>query len=253
MKNLFKVFALLLIFTSCSKEVDDTNNNCTADCSVLKGKFVSLNNEPVPNIKVSMKYRIPGFGGNSIRKILNIKTDQNGNYLKGFYIKDNELGNFSDGYFIVDVDDSNLDVNKYIRTDNLIGNTTSDIGFAIYNIGTRDTIIEQDYYIPKKAFIRVNLNNFVPVQDDDYFEVQTLYPFGPKIGTNDFLDSQYGTGFSGYGNWRASTTNNVLNIFVAEGEKNMIRVFRRKNGVNSSEDFPVFVPSNNTIELIYNY
>ena len=253
MKNLFKLLALLLIFTSCSKEEDDTKNNCFADCTVLKGNFVSLNDPPIPNIKVSMKYRISGYGGGSTRKILNIKTDQSGNYFKNFYIKDHELGNLADGYFLVEIDDSNLDVNKYIRTNNLIGNTTSDIGFAIYAINTRDTIIEQDYYIPKKAFIRVNLNNFIPVQDDDYFEVQTLYPFGPKVGTNDFLDSPYGTGFSGYGNWRATTTNNVLNIFVAEGEKNMIRVFRRKNGVNTSEDFPVFVPSNNTIELSYDY
>ena len=253
MKNLFKVLALLLIFSSCSKEEDDTNNICTADCSVLKGNFVSLNNQPVPNVKISMKYRIPGFGGNSIRKILATKTDQSGNYLKTFFIKDHELGNLANGYFLVDVDDSNLDVNKYIRTNNLIGNTTSDIGFAIYAISTRDTIIEQDYYIPKKAFIRINLNNFLPLQEDDFFEVQTLYPFGPKIGTNDFLDSQYGTGFSGYGNWRSTTTNTVYNVFVAEGEKNMIRIYRRKNGVNTSEDFPIFVPSNNAITLSYDY
>lgn len=52
MKNLFKIFVLLLIITSCSKTEDDTSNECTSNCTVLRGKFVTLNNIPVPNIKV---------------------------------------------------------------------------------------------------------------------------------------------------------------------------------------------------------
>ena len=79
---------------------------------------------------------------------------------------------------------------KYIRTNNLIGNTTTPIGFAIFPITNRDTIIDNTFYIPKKAYIKVNLNNFVPLQDDDFFEVQTLYPFGTKIGTNPFQKHQ---------------------------------------------------------------
>jgi len=255
MKNVFKILALLFFFVSCSKTEDDTNNECTSNCTTLKGKFVSLNNAPISNIKVSLKYRISGggLGGGLTRKIVNTETDQSGNFYKNFFIKDSELGNSANGYFQVEIDDSNIDVNKYIRTNNLIGTTTTDIGFAIYRINSRDTIIDQDFYIPKKAFIKVNLNNYVPLQADDYFEVQTLYPFGPKIGTNTFLNSEYSTGFSGYGNWRATNNNNLLNIFVAEGENNVIRIFRRKNGINTSEDIPIFIPPNNTIELTYNF
>ena len=252
MKNLLKFIALTLFFVSCSKTEDDTNDNCTNNCTILKGKFVSLNNEPVPDIKVTLRYIKSNELAFYSRKLVEIKSDQNGNFNKNFFIKDNELGTTA-GYFKVDIDDSNIDVNKYIRANNLIGNSTTEFGYAIYSITNRDTIIDNTFYIPKKAYIKVNLNNFVPLQTDDYFEVQTFYPFGPKIGVNTFLNSEYSTGFSGFGNWRATNNNNILNIFVAEGENNIITIFRRKNGINTKEEIPIFIPSNNAIELTYNY
>lgn len=254
MKNLIPVFIFFLTFTSCINKEDDTNDICTSNCTTLSGKFVSLNNQPVSNIKVSLKYIINGgeLGGWSIRKIVNTKSDQYGNFNKNFFIKDSELGN-SVGYFQVEIDDSNIDINKYIRTNNLIGEGYMDIGFAIYSITNRDTIIDKTFYIPKKTYIKVNLNNFVVQQPGDSFEVQTLYPFGEKIGSNPLLNSEYSTGFSGYGNWTATNLNNSLNVFVAEGENNIIRINRRKNGIGSSQDFLVNVPPNNTIELTYNF
>lgn len=255
MKNLIKIIFLIFVVTSCSKTEDDTNNECTSNCTIIRGKFISANNAPVPNIKVSLQYRISGggLGPLSIRKIVNTQSDKNGNFNKNFYIKDNELGNSAPGYFKVDIDDSNIDVTKYIRTNNLIGNTTTIIGLTIYSITNRDTIIDKTFYIPKKAYIKVNLNNFVSQKTGDKFEVQTLYPFGHKIGLNKFLDSEYSTGFSGYSNWTATNLNNKLNVFVAESEKNIIRVIRVKNGIGSSEDFEITVPPNNAIELTYNY
>jgi hypothetical protein len=255
MKNLIAIFILFLLFTSCEKTEDDTDNNCTSNCTTLSGKFISLGNQPVPNIKVSLKYRISGgeLGGGSTRKIVDTKSGQDGNFYKDFFIKDSELGYVASGYFQVEIDDSNIDLDQYIRTNNLIGGNSADIGFAIFSIINRDTIIDKTFYIPKKAYIKVNLNNFIPQQADDNFEVQTLYPFGEKIGTNTFLDSEYATGFSGYGNWKAENINNTLHVFVAEGEKNIIRIFRRKNGVNTYEDFPIVIPPDNTIELTYNF
>jgi len=249
------IVLLILTFYGCSKTEDDTDENCTANCTTLQGRFVTLNNVGLKGVKVSINYRISGgeLGGSYTRKIVKTETDGSGNFHKQFFIKDNELGNEADGFFNVDIDDSRLDVSKYILCDNLIGNTTQNIGFAIYAINTRDTIIGNTFYLPKKTYIKVNLNNFVPIQDDDYFEVRTLYPFGPNVGHNDFLDSEYATGFSGYTNFMANGLNTQLNPFVAENERNIIRIARRKNGVNTIEDFPIFVPSNNSIELTYEY
>jgi hypothetical protein len=242
----------MFIFVSCSKTEDDTNDECTGNCTILKGNFVTLNNEPVSNVKVSMKYIKSNELAFYSRKLVDTKTDLNGNFNRNFFIKDNELGN-TGGYFDIEIDDSNIDVNTYIRTNNLIGNTTTNIGLSIFSITNRDTIIDKTFYIPKKAYIKVNLNNFVSQQSGDLFEVQSLYPFGAKIDLNPFLDSEYSTGFSGYGNWVATTLNNQLNVFVAEGEKNIIRINKIKNGIGSSQDFEIIVPQNNTIELTYDF
>jgi hypothetical protein len=248
MKNYLTLFLLLFIM-GCSKTDNDTKDVCTSDCTTISGKFITENNSPVPGIKVSLSYHISGgeLGGGYTRKIVNTQSDQNGFFNKDFHLKDDELGDSSQGYFMVDIDDSKIDGNKYIRAN------SNSLGFAIYSIRRRDTVINNTFYIPTKAFIKVHLNNFIPQQADDFFEVQTLFPYGMEIGNNPFLDSPYSTGFSGYGAFKATQFNNLLTVFVAEGEKNVIRIVRRKNGENTTEDYPVVVPKNNTIQLSYNY
>ena len=162
------------------------------------------------------------------------------------------MGEEAPGYFKLNIDDSKIDINKYIRTNNLIGNTSSVIS-TTFQISKRDTIIENNLYIPQKTFIKVNLKNFVSQQEGDFFEVQTLYPFGGNVGYNAFLDSPYDTGFSGYGNWQAKNANTTHTIFVAADEKNVVRIFKRKNGINTSKDSLFFIPRNNNIQLNYNY
>lgn len=251
-----KMLFLLLILTyyGCTKIDDDTNKICNSDCTTLQGKFITVNNEGVKGVKVSIEYKISGgpFGGGNIRKITETVTGQDGNFYKEFYIKESELGNV-DGYFKVLIDDSNLDVDNYILIDNLIGTTTTPLDFTIFQIDVRDTIIGNTFYLPKKAHITVHLNNFDPQQENDFFEVRTFYPFGANVGYNEFLDSEYATGFSGWGTFPASGLNTQLNPFVAENEQNIIQIVRRKNGVTTSEDFPLFIPSNNSIELSYDY
>lgn len=251
--KIFAALFLLIFLISCSKTDNDTKVICSSNCTTISGKFITVNNSPVANIRVSLNYRRSGgeLGFGYKRKIVNTQSDQNGLFSKDFYLKDDEIGPLALGYFIVDIDDSKIDGNKYIRSSNLVG--TTPLGFPIYSISKRDTVINRTFYIPTKAFIKVHLNNFIPQQTDDFFEVQTLYPFGPEIGTNTFLGSPYSTGFSGYGGFRATKLNNLLSVFVAEGEKNIVRIFKRKNGVNTSEDYPVVVPKNNTIELTYDY
>ena len=254
MKPIIVLMIILSVF-SCSKTEDDTDNVCTSDCTTVQGRFVTLNNVGVEGVKVSLKYKIPSgpLGGGAIRYIVDTETDENGYFNEAFYVKDSELGDAAAGYFIIDYDDTGLNVDEYILSDNLVGNTTQPLTDAIPRINNRDTIIGRNYYLPKKTRIKVNLNNFAPMQEGDTFEVRTLYPFGPHVGYNEFLESEYATGFSGWGTFVAGSQNTLVMPYVAENENNIIRVFRRKNGVNTSEDISIFVPSNNTIELNYEY
>ena len=254
MKKIIAVLLLIAVY-GCSKTEDDTDNVCTSDCTILQGRFITLNNIGIEGVKVSLKYRISGgpLGGGSTRFIVETETDENGNFYKEFYIKDSELGESADGYFKIDYDDTNLDVSEYILSDNLIGTTTQPLRQAIYSINNRDTIIGNTVYLPKKTHIEINLNNFIPIQDGDHFEVRTLYPFGANIGYNDFLESEYATGFSGFGTFEATDINNQFNVFVAEEENNIIRILKIKNGISTLEDFTIYVPENNNIELNYEY
>lgn len=255
MKNLIYLF-LIINFVSCSRaEIDYTNEICISNCTTLQGRFITANNEGVQGVKVSLTYRISGgaLGGGSTRFIVETETDENGIFNEQFYINDDELGDTAQGFFLIDYDDSSLDVTSFILTDNLIGNTTQPLSQGVPSIRIRDTIIGNTYYLPKKAHIKINLNNFVPMQDGDHFEVRTLYPFGPNIGYNDFLQSEYATGFSGYDTFIASDVNNQFNVFVAENENNVIRILKIKNGVSTPEDYTIYIPTNNNIELTYEY
>lgn len=255
MKNLFYFITVFVMLTSCEKVDDDTKNDCTSDCTTLKGKFVTLNGVPISNIKISLNYNIWGgeLGGVYTRKIVSTQSEENGNFNKNFYIKDNELGNSAPGSFEIIVDDSKIDGSKYIGLNDVIGTSRTYLELNIYSITKRDTIIEKNFYIPKKAYIKIHLNNFQPQLKGDHFEVRTFYPFGEKIGTNTFLDSEYSTGFSGTDIWVAKDLNNVFNVFVAEGEKNIIRIIKIKNGVNLNQDYEITIPPNNSIELTYNF
>jgi hypothetical protein len=247
MKNLFVLICLLLVYSGCFKTEDDTNQECTSDCTTIQGKFVTLNNVGVPNANVTLEYKKSGgeLGPSLTRKIANVLSDQKGEYSRNFFINDDELGTSAPGYFYIAIDISGLDSNLYLKAKNLL------LGFQIYKITTRDTIIDNTFYIPRKAYIKVNLNNFVPVQNDDYFQVTTLYPFGLKTSDNTFPDSPYSTGISAQ--YRANGLNSLLKVVAAEGEKNIIRIDKRKNGVVTIQDFLISVPPNNSVELTYTY
>ncbi|MEN1785709.1 MAG: hypothetical protein AAGF77_11290, partial [Bacteroidota bacterium] len=247
--KLFIVSISLLVY-GCIE--DDTNVGCDADCSTLKLSFFSNEDEPLQGVKVNLNYRISNAGlGGSIRRIIEVESDENGIVNESFFIENDELGPAAKGFFTVDIDDAKLDVNRFIRTDNLVGNSKSDIGFSIFSISQRDTIIEKDYFFPRKTFITVNLNNFFPLSDSDNFEVRTLYPFGKRIGENSLIDTEFSTGFSGYDTFESRVKDTTFRVYVAGNEQNIIRIFRRKNEVNSSEDFPMFIPLDNDIELSF--
>ena len=254
MKNL-SFLLLLLISISCKKTELEKRQDCGSECTVIKGRFVSSNNEPVPGVKITCNYSIykGWLSGLEVREIFKTETDKSGNYNQSFYVRGDELGYTRLASFDVKIDDTTLDSNKYIKTNDTSKGQTRILGFSIDQINRRDTVILHDYYIPKRAFITVNLKDFSPLQQDDYFDVQTFYPYGQNIGYNPFIDSPYEGGFSGYAKFRATNANSQLKVLVAGNEKNIVRIVRRKNGVITNQDFLMTIPLNNNIVLTYNY
>lgn len=250
------LLTLLVVVSSCSRSKDDSWKRCKSNCTTLEGRFISMNEEGVKGVKVKFKHITSHgmYGGSTTREIVKVTSDENGNFHKKFYIRDTELGENPKAEFLLTIDDTELDVSHYILTDNLLGSSTSyPSDFRIPAIHNRDTVIKNTYYIPKKAHITVHLRNFEPIQPGDFFEVKTYFPFGPNVGYNEFLDSEYDTGHSGWNAFLADGINTELHPFVAENDKNIIRIIRKKDGVILREDYPIFVPSNNTIEMAFDY
>ncbi|TDD73791.1 hypothetical protein [Flavobacterium caseinilyticum] len=249
MKKIILLVLILTTFLNCSKTDDDTENLCSSNCTTLKGRIVTENDTPLKNIKLRLDYRISNapFSA-STRIIKETETDENGFYSMEFYLEDSEIGGNGQGYFALLIDESHLSPENYIRKNDIY------IAEAIYSLPTRDTIINKSFYIPTKDFITVTLNNFLPLNSNDRFEVQTLYPSGLKIGQNDLIESQYASQSSGFGNYisinQVETFNNVI---VARNEKNLITITKIKNGIATTENLLIFVPENNNINLTYEY
>jgi len=232
------LFLILILFSfySCEKIDDDFNNVCNSDCTVIEGTFTTANNIPIKNVKIELDYRASnGTFGVSVRNIRQTITNDIGYYRMEFFIEDNELGESADGYFRLQSDFSNVEnTNDFIIPNNALnGLDTYDV---IYSINTRDTIINKSVYIPTKAILKINLTNYFPIQQNDFFNVVGTYPGG---------------GFSFSAN---SQPNQLFEIEVAQNEISSIEVKKRKNGIISIVDeIDLFIPENEILELNYEY
>ena len=255
MKTYCKLLLLCSLFLGCSTTDDDTSRKCKEDCTTINGKVVTLNNEPVPGVKITFSYWKTGMAYSNRRKIIEVYTDKNGEYNQSVYLEDEEISENAKGYFSFVINDSKLDGSKYIKHYLSKQSIMPPAFHEIRSIRTRDTVISNTFYIPQKSTIRLDLNQFVPQHPGDEFAATILYPAGVSVGYNDALDSPYQTAFTSWNFYRATNTNNQFTVEVAKGEKNIIEIYKLKNGViELVDDYPVDVPvGDNSIVVTFDY
>lgn len=250
MKRIILLFTLVT-FYGCFQTEDDTNNNCTSNCTILKGRIITTDNQGISGVNLTFKYFKGAELSSSTRKISDINSDGNGYFYDEFYLKDNEIAEDSYGNFIFGINENSLNLRDDIITPNLVN-----IFLERYvYINHRDTVIEQTYYFPKKTYVVVNLNNFIPIQQNDRFEIQAMFPYGyenPEPDElNDILETIYLPTNGKF--YRADEINNSLNVIVAQNEKNIIKVYKRKNGVYTYEQIVIDVNSSSPNEITIEY
>ncbi|WP_422348285.1 hypothetical protein [Flagellimonas sp.] len=245
MKNVFKLLlSLLLTLNSCYKTEDDTGDTCLDDCTVIQGHITTIHGAPVSNVPVEFEHTDSGMFWRDSRRIKKTKTDKNGFFHLKFYIEDEELGEDADGYFHLITDFRSVDHDKYLLSNSI--ELRND--FFVRYLGAlqkRDTTIELDYYLPKKGLAKIRLENFIPIQEDDFFSVQVLFRGGNGVIEKwdvpilDYQPLSRGERVKAF---------NVLSEFndvpVAAGTENVLQVDKRKNGVRNSEDIILDVPEN---------
>ena len=203
--------------TSCFQFKDDSNlPQCQNDCSIVKGYFLTDNGKnPIANVELELSWGISGEISGSTRIIAKTKTDVNGFYQFQFYIKDIELtkGHFSVSY--KNIDKSFL---------------TQIYPYFSFGIFKRDTIINHNCIIPKRAFIKIEF-----------------------VGSNQSNDSNYIKCFYSYKN-NEGYMGNLLNskidkLMITETAGNQYTYFDilRYEGINYKEYYDsIFIKPNDT-------
>jgi hypothetical protein len=251
MKKIFLLFIILYTFYGCFREEDDTNQVCSSNCTILQGQVITTNNQGISGINLTFEF----FKGASLssytRLISNINSNNNGNFFDKFYLNDQEIDQNSYGNLILIIDENSLNAIEEIITPDLANISLE----RWFDINTRDSIIEQTYYFPKKTIVLVNLNNFIPIQDNDRFEVQPLFPYGFKnpepSNYNDILETIYAPTNGPI--YKATNTNNTFNVILAQNEKNIIRVYKVKNGVYTYDEIMLDVNSSSPNDITIEY
>lgn len=252
MKKIFLFSIIIFTLYGCFREEDDSNNICSSDCTILQGRIITTNNQGISGINLTFEYSLSSPLSSYTRLISDINSNDNGNFYDEFYLEDKEIDENSYGNLILRIDESSLNANEDIITPDLANISLPESWF---NINNRDTIIEQNYYFPKKTNITVNLNNFVPIQENDRFQVRALFPYGYEnpepdnynviletiyIPTNGLIHS-------------ASEINNSFNVILAQNEKNIIRVYKTKNGIYTYDEITLDVNTSSPNEITLEY
>ena len=216
----------IFLFVSCSKEEDDLiSQNCESDCTQIIGKIMTDNGTvPISDVKLKVIWdNTPYLGSGTIRTKATTRTDSEGNFVLNFYIRDDEI---EDGGFRIEYE---LNENKYLSSHlNRI---------TIFQID-RDTTLNLNYNIPKKAYLNLSLLNLDNVQSPDWFA--TGFGYEAPEGFTQSVNGQH----IGWNN--QSNQNNLIEI---PGNQNVkIEVFRGVNNITTTEIDNILIEAGTTFD-----
>ncbi len=252
MKNYFLLMLIIALFSSCSRTYDDTNQNCTSNCTIIRGRILTKDNKPISKVNIALSYRKnTGLNSYDTRKIKNVTSDGNGYYELDFHLNDDEVGIGHNGYFTINIDKNSFNRNYYL----IPNNPLFTINTQIYSILKRDTTITKDFYMPAKSSLKINLKDFRPIKSEDVFQVELLYPYGWRMDIkNDYLGGFFSTGISGeIGEYSATSSDYTTAIDAASNDTCVIRIGKIKNGISLPEEVRIFVHDNSSPEYTFHY
>lgn len=247
MKKIILFINVILLYSSCEKVDDDTNLSCIENCTHIEGKITTKNNLPVKNVQLIFRFQ-KSTGTNSIytRKIAKAKTDSNGNYSMDFYLKDEELGDSGPGWLNMFIEQNSINgslfyVNRIYLFEDIL---------PIYD---RNTSRINNVYLPTKKDLKIKLQNFVQLQEGDYFEVQLYVPSGFENNELNTYGNYYRYHTEGINKYRINVSSKTFTIPAALNQTNYVVLVRMKNGLYSEETIPVAVDENSNTILTYDY
>ena len=204
---------VIIILIGCSKEESDLiSQNCESECTEILGKIMTDNGTvPISNVKITVKWdNIPYLGSGTIRTKATTQTDSLGNFNLKFFIRDDEI---ESGGFRIEYE---LNENEYISS--YLNRIT------IFQIA-RDTTLNINYNVPKKAFLNLTLLNLDDIQSSDDFA--TDFSYERPDGFDQSIDGQSIS-------WSNESEQNNL-IEVPGNVPVELQIRRRINGISTTE------------------
>lgn len=211
-KLLLLFFTLLLIATGCIKSEDDLVGPVCQSCTVIKGRLTTGDGTiPIENATITTNWVNTFYlQGGTIRKKAVSITDSKGYYELKFQVRDDEIG---EGYFEAQISTG---------TAESLSCSSSGHGFAFFDLG-KDTTIEVNYFIPKRAFVEVRLTNQSQIKASDYFASS----FDSKMGING--EQSCGPVVT----WSSGLPINPV-LEVAAGQPVIVTTHKIKNGIKTT-------------------
>jgi hypothetical protein len=197
----------ILVISSCVLEEDDlSSQNCSSQCTVVSGKFVTHDGtKPIPNVPVTLYWKnLQIEAGGVIRTKATGTTNSNGDFLLNFAMRDDEL---KQGYFALkfDIQDPNFW-------------TIGDKEFPIQKL-RRDTMVFSSYLIPVKAYLDLQITNPNDIKPTDYFYSSFRFRYG------EYTNHGYSVSLS---------TIPGKPLEIAANQKVFVETIRRKLGIVST-------------------
>ena len=245
MKKIFS-FLILLIFISCIRDVDNSNDICTTNCTQIRGQVSRDDGTGIEGIELIFRYEHNQTLSNYNRTIDRVRTDENGFYEMNVFLNDNEIGNSGGNFFLeLSFDELEIKLNdNFLKPSDFIFNNEKDF-FLISNIQNRDEVFEINYNVPFKSNnLNISLNNFTPIQESDYFLYNLYVPYG--FPENYIAPKQ-----------EQRFAEEVNNTYIASNiiGLNKIVVIRKKDGIQMDriEQYINVINNNDNYEIGFEY
>ena len=224
-----------LFFSSCKKDSSQLNKPCSDSCTTISGKFTTGNNDPISNFSVEVAADENTLLGVYTREIASGKTNTEGYYSFTFGLSNDEYGPRSLFVFYFQL--------KYDSSQFLALPVYQGGGNKEY-LGTflkKDTSLIANVHLITKQQIQVKLENFFPIQSDDFFKVVST--------CNGGLNDQESIGYS----FNALQSVTEGELYACGNEQTKLYITKKKNGLITSTDTTINTPVGQFIKVSFAY
>ena len=226
----FLYLLLLFILGSCHTETEDfISKYCPGSCTIIKGRLTTDDrSKPLAGIMLEARYEEYSMFYSFKRRKAVTTTDANGNYELRFLMRDDEIrGEYgSDGSIVIV---AHINPADYLTC---LGAQTLQEYYDLQ----RDTTINLNYNLPKKAYVQLQVLNTQTIQDGDQISTAVIYDAGEAGVPSDCLSQII---------WNKNF--NAYLLEVAANQQIVIRTFKRKAGAETVTEQTITLKPGQTI------